>query len=248
MPYFYSFFFFFLILISCSPDGATSNNKDHSEKYEVIHKVKDGISIDGHGNENTWQSTAWRPLDQLWDGTEPSSEDFSGKFKLSWNEDYIYVLAEIQDDILIDTHADGLDRYWDDDCLELFIDEDNSNGNHQFNHSAYAYHIATNLRVTDIGVDSLPLYVDHHIRTAKVTSGNTTTWEVAVRIMGDDPSVRGTARKLKSGEDIGFAVAYCDNDTSAEREHFIGSNVIEGVDKNKGWIDAGVFNNWTLAE
>ena len=35
-------------------------------------------------------------------------------------------------------------------------------------------------------------------------------------------------------------VAYCDNDNSPEREHFIGSNKIEGEDKNRGWIDAGV--------
>jgi len=233
-------------IFSCRTEPTiTSNSK---ESFEVISKAKGKIMIDGHGGDMAWQSENWRSLDNYWVGEVPSAEDFTGKYKLTWDEDHIYVLAEILDDKLVDTHEDGLDHYWDDDCLELFIDEDNSDGNHQYNHSAYAYHIATNLRVTDIGVDSLPMYLDHHLRSAKTTSGNITTWEVAVKIMNNDPSVRGKARKLVAGEDIGFAVAYCDNDNSAEREHFIGSSVVEGVDKNRGWIDAGVFNNWVLKE
>lgn len=43
-------------------------------------------------------------------------------------------------------------------------------------------------------------------------------------------------------------VAYCDNDTSEQRENFVGSIAIEGDNKNRGWIDAGVFNDWTLIE
>jgi len=46
---------------------------------------------------------------------------------------------------------------------------------------------------------------------------------------------------LKSGKKMGFALAYCDNDHSTERENFIGSTIVEGEDKNKGWIDAGIF-------
>jgi hypothetical protein len=232
---------------------ATSSNKSNSSSnsssnLETITKVVGELVIDGHGGDKTWEALEWRTLDNYWLGEVPAAEDFSGKYKLSWNEDYIYVLAEIQDDILIDTHEDGLDRYWDDDCLELFIDEDNSGGNHQYNHSAYAYHIATNLRVADIGTDSIPIYLDHHLRSAKVTSGTTTTWEVAVRIMNDNPTVKGKARKLKAGEEIGFMIAYCDNDASIEREHFIGSIPVEGEDKNRGWIDAGIFNDWLLTE
>ncbi len=247
IPFITAFALFFIF--SCKPDfNSTKAESQNPKSYPSINKVKSLITIDGHATEDAWNATEWRALDQLWHGTMPTKEDFSGKYKLTWDEDHIYVLAEIHDDILIDTHEDGLVNYWDDDCLELFIDENNSDGNHQFNHSAYAYHIATNLRVADIGVDSLPLYLDHHLRTAKVTQGNKTTWEVAVKIWSENPSVRGKARKLKLGEDIGFAVAYCDNDNSEEREHFMGSNIIEGKDKNRGWIDAGVFNNWTLIE
>jgi len=47
---------------------------------------------------------------------------------------------------------------------------------------------------------------------------------------------------------MGFAVAYCDNDNSQIRENFIGSEVIEGEDKNRGWIDAGIFGSLQLVE
>lgn len=36
-------------------------------------------------------------------------------------------------------------------------------------------------------------------------------------------------------------LAYGDNDHSPERENFIGNVRIDGTDKNRGWIDAGVF-------
>ena len=45
---------------------------------------------------------------------------------------------------------------------------------------------------------------------------------------------------------MGFAIAYCDNDHSVEREHFIGSEVVEGTDKNRGWIDADIFGKIKL--
>jgi hypothetical protein len=47
---------------------------------------------------------------------------------------------------------------------------------------------------------------------------------------------------------MGFALAYCDNDTSKERENFIGSVAVAGEDKNRGWIDAGIFGTIVLKE
>jgi hypothetical protein len=43
-------------------------------------------------------------------------------------------------------------------------------------------------------------------------------------------------------------LAYCDNDGSKEREHFIGSHKISAVNGNKnlGYIDASVFGELNL--
>jgi len=57
---------------------------------------------------------------------------------------------------------------------------------------------------------------------------------------------KNTPVKLKSGKKIGFALAYCDNDHSERRENFIGSIPVAGDDKNRGWIDAGIFGELIL--
>lgn len=49
---------------------------------------------------------------------------------------------------------------------------------------------------------------------------------------------------LFEGRNLGFMLAYCDNDGSKEREHFIGSTDIKAVNGNKnlGYITADVFS------
>ena len=59
------------------------------------------------------------------------------------------LLAEIKDDKLIDLNKDPLKAWWDDDCLEIFIDADNSGGGHQFTHNAFAYHVALDGNVVE---------------------------------------------------------------------------------------------------
>ena len=86
------------------------------------------------------------------------------------------------------------------------------------------------------------------MRSSRVTNGHSTIWETAIAIYTEDFPNNKNPRNLQAGEEIGFMVAYCDNDQSEEREHFIGSNPIPGEDKNRGWIDAGIFKDWVLVE
>jgi len=205
--------------------------------------------IDGKPDDPAWEKAEWLPLDQVWIGNEPTPADFSGRYKLLWDEYNLYILAEITDDVLIDIHADGLYRYWDDDCLEIFLDEDASGGNHQYNHNAFAYHIALDGKVVDINPDSAFAYYNDHCLMRRTTQGNTSIWEVAVKVFDGNSYREGgenIPKMLKSGKKMGFALAYCDNDHSPERENFIGSVRVEGTDKNRGWIDAGIFGLLTL--
>lgn len=205
--------------------------------------------IDGDGSDAVWGNAIWQPLDQIWLGDSTLSKaDFSGRYKIAWDQNNIYILAEIIDDTLIDMHPDGLDRYWDDDCLEIFLDEDASGGNHQYSYNAFAYHISLDGRVVDIKPDSAFQYYDDHCLMRRQTSGKTTIWEVAVKTYNDQytDGEENIPRLLSPGKHLGFALAYCDNDHSAEREHFIGNVPIEGKDKNRGWIDASVFGHLSL--
>ena len=53
---------------------------------------------------------------------------------------------------------------------------------------------------------------------------------------------------LNTNDKIGFALAYCDNDGSKERENFIGSTFVPGEDKNQGYINADIFETIQLVE
>ncbi len=53
---------------------------------------------------------------------------------------------------------------------------------------------------------------------------------------------------LTENKRIGFALAYADNDKSAERENFIESVFVSGEDKNQGWIDANIFGTLELVK
>ncbi len=236
-----------ILLSSCqnnseSKEDKNSNKSSATETAKVIPYTASTIFLDAKASERIWTTTPWQPMDQVWLGETPSPDDFQGRYKLSWNEDYLYVLAETIDDKLIDTHADPLERYWDDDCLEVFIDENRSKGNHQYNHNAFAYHIALDGQVLDIGTDS-SAHTYHHVKSKRVTTGNKSVWELAISLYPDTyvDNTRGQALKLSKGKKMGFAIAYCDNDDSVERENFIGSVAVEGEDKNRGWIDAGIF-------
>lgn len=223
--------------------------------------TKEEIIIDGRELESIWQSQPWLPLDQHILGKYPDREDFSGRYKLLWDKDYLYLLAEITDDVLFDSHPNPLNKYWDDDCLEIFIDEDKSGGNHQFNHNAFAYHLALDNQVVDIGTkpkdgsEPFILFNDHVINRWQRSKDEPSKiiWEAAIKVF-DDSFVQEQADntkarvKLTKNKQLGFMLAYCDNDGSNEREHFLGSTKIKPVngDKNLGYITADVFDSLLL--
>ncbi len=220
----------------------------HINQFITVKKAKTNPVINGKADDPIWSDTDWLPLNELWLGEAHTEDDFSGRYKLSWAEDALYLLAEIKDDVLIDKNSDPLQAWWDDDCLEIFIDEDNSGGEHQYNHNAFAYHIALDGNVVDMSTEKTGKLYNSHIESKRTTKGNTSIWEVKILLFDDSYNDDGenTPLKLYIGKIIGFALAYCDNDYSKERENFIGSIYVEGKDKNKGWIDANIFGTLKL--
>lgn len=209
------------------------------------------LTIDGIADEIIWNEARWHELSQRWLGPEYASDDFEGRYKVVWTETKLYILGEFTDDILIDTHRNPLVQYWDDDCLEIFLDEDFSGGNHQFNHNAFAYHMSLDNRAIDIGTDQKARDYSHHVQSSWKQSGNKIVWELAIDIYSDayeDGSNLNQPVKLTAGKLMGLMVAYCDNDGSELRENFIGSELVAEGPKDRGWIDAGLFGSLLLVE
>lgn len=220
----------------------------HINQIIFVDKAKTNPVIDGKADDDIWSKNIWLPLDQLWLGETYTSDDFSGRYQLSWSDDALYLLVEVEDDVLIDNNPDPLVSWWDDDCLEIFIDEDNSGGEHQYNHNAFAYHIALDGNVVDMSSEKTGKLYNSHIESRRITTGNTSIWEVKISLFEDSyqDNKDNSSRKLQPGQVIGFALAYCDNDTSETRENFIGSVQVKGDDKNRGWIDANIFGTLRL--
>ena len=207
------------------------------------------LTIDGVADEAIWAEAEWHAIEHRWLGPEYSAEDFHGRFKVVWTPEKIYILGEFVDDILIDSHRDPLLQYWDDDCLEIFIDEDFSGGTHQFSHNAFAYHMSLDNQAIDMGTDAKPRSYSHHVESRWQQRGNTLVWELAIDIYTDD-YVDGADDNepisLSAGKILGLMVAYCDNDGSELRENFIGSESVPSGPKDRGWIDAGLFGKLVL--
>lgn len=211
--------------------------------------------IDANANDVAWQQATWQPIDSIILGETPTKDDFSGRFKVVWTLDRLYILAEITDDVLIDSHPDPLDHYWEDDLIEIFIDEDASGGDHHKSHNAFAYHIALDNQVVDIGVGGDPVLFNDHLKSQWKRTANkphTVTWEIELKVYSSTYSEVASESlpiKLSAGKQLGFQVAYCDSDDKARgRDTFIASNDVTPLDgdKNRAYLTADVFGRLHL--
>ena len=223
-----------------------------TEKKRNIQKTSTAPVIDGKNGDVCWDNTEWELLNHLWLGEAYDIKDFAGRYKLTWNEEALYLLVQIIDDKLYDQYPDAFKLWWDDDCVEIFVDSNNSGGDHLYSHNAFAYHVALDHNVVDLSTEKMPILFNEHIETAHVTQGKITLWEHKIYLFDEttfnEGSTENTPIQLKENQEIGFALAYCDNDNSIERENFIGSIDVEGEDKNQGYITADIFETILLTE
>ena len=236
-------------LIALPSYSAENHAPNRSNYYAPFAKI--APQVDGKATEAIWQSAKWQNLDQRWLGPEMAKTDFQGRYKVVWTKTKLYLMAEIIDDILIDSHRDPLTQYWDDDCLEIFIDEDFSGGDHQFNHNAFAYHLSLDNQAIDIGTNKKAQHYNHHVKSQWQQQGDKLIWEVSIDIYTDayqDLAKNNKTIALSAGKIIGLMVAYCDNDGSEIRENFMGSESAEGGASDRGWIDAGMFGKLILTK
>lgn len=216
--------------------------------------------IDGDAKEAVWADAQWHPIDKLTLGSMPSTDDFSARYKVVWTEERLYILAEIIDDVLIDTHAHPLQSYWEDDTFEVLIDEDKSGGDHLNNYNAFAYHIGLDNQVVDINNNGQPQLFNDHVESSwkrSTAEPSKVIWEVGIFVYPDTYVEGGSSNlsivnpvKLLAGKELGLLVAYCDSDDQNGRQHFLGSVDVpaKNGDKNRAYIDASVFGSLTLIE
>lgn len=228
----------------------------HYYDEEFTAYLTDSYTIDGVGDEAFWADAIWYDIPYIWIpyGGTMTEGDFTGRVKFAWTETKLLVLAEIEDDVLSDTHEDPQDNYWNDDCFEVFLDEDYSGGWHQNSYNAFAYHCAINEEdVIDSGDDNaFNVYVNDHVEYDLDTVDATNyVWELAITIYDDtfnESNSTNNTVTLSHNKDMGIAIAYCDNDGGTQRENFIGLIDVAAEHFNSAWQDASVFGKLTLID
>jgi len=240
-----------VMITAIPPALADSSTHDPNRSIYRAPYAQVSPTVDGLPDDQAWRFANWRAVKERWLGPAYTPDDFSGRYKVVWTENHLHILFELTDDIIIDRYRNPLIRYWDDDTLEIFIDEDHSGGNHQYNHNAFAYHISLDNQAIDLGTDSKPRSYTHHVESRWKQNGDLIHWEVNIQVYSDsynDDGQDNSPVKLHRGKVMGFLLAYCDNDGSEIRENFIGSEIAEGPSPDRGWIDAGLFGTLELVD
>ncbi len=235
---------------SSSSVMSSSSSSVADRNLYIAPKAQVAPEIDGT-IDAIWDRATWAPIDVFWLGTQPNptAQDYSGRYKALWDENYLYLLFDITDERIYDHTRDALSNYWEDDTVELFIDENKNGGQHQYNTSAWAYHISTYGDVVDY-TTSGPKLLNDHIDVRLVSMGDKHVWEMRVRIYGETyaDNRANTPLVLSAGKLMGFSASYIDNDGTQQRQSMMGSVDTPGHRNNQGYIDASVFGSLRLVE
>ena len=246
-----------LLFLVLKMNFASSANTNVQDDTVMAYETKTPPKIDGVGDDNCWTFAKWQNIDQAWMpyGATVDTSDFKGRYKVVWSSktNRLYFLVEILDDVLVKGYQFPADGWWNYDCVELFIDEDHSGGDHTFNNNAFAYHITAGndkdkFQVIDIGSNQKPVNYSKHMNVAIKNTGTLYTWEIELTVYNDKyvpGNEKTTEVKLYPGKISGLSFAYCDNDDPNEnpktRDNFFGSVYLDEAHSNSSWQDAGLF-------
>lgn len=109
-------------------DGTTNSNVATvtitvaMSDLEIVHASTAPI-IDGV-MESAWNDTTAQAISNLISGSVSGGNDLSGSFRMMWDTNNLYLLAEITDDV---QQNDSGSQQWKDDSVELYIDANDDN-------------------------------------------------------------------------------------------------------------------------
>jgi hypothetical protein len=234
-----------LVLFSCQQNPTDQNTANTPPEKTQLFAHYGTPTLDGSAADDIWEQIEWAPMNQIWKGQPANAKDFEGKYKLAWDENNLYIVAEITDDSLADAHPDGLNHFWDDDALVIFLDQDASGGPHAASHNAFAYHVALDGRVADFLSDSAYQFFDQHCVCRRTTREGISVWEVALQVHDGDrytPDGENIPKMLTQNKKMGLALAYIDFDGRGfEPDNVFGNLPIGNQDPQVAWKNADAF-------
>ncbi len=123
-------FLLVLIISVLSNNDIDAQNKTHESipKTYIANHTKETITIDGLGNESSWQKAEYSDLFIDIEGVKKPT--YSTKFKMLWDENYIYFLAELEEPHIWATLKKRDTIIFHNNDFEIFIDPDGDSHNY----------------------------------------------------------------------------------------------------------------------
>lgn len=183
-------------------------------------------SIDGIGNE--WSQTAHNITNAL-SGTISSPNDLSGTFQIQWDNNYLYLFGNIQDNNLINDSA----NIYQDDGIEVYIDGGNE--------KATTYDANDHQLMFRVNDNDVHYYSGGQINPAGVNFAQSTTgtgYAMEIRIAWSFIGVSPTDGML-----IGIDVHVNDDDDGGDRDKKIAWHAT--IDQS--WNNPSLFNTMELS-
>lgn len=249
--------YIFVLLLCLAKVGLVSATDTLPDGGAYVARQTDTIPvIDGIGNDNCWTQANWASINHMWIGPAVTPADYSGKYKVLWTPERLYLLVEIVDDTLClqPPVSDPRNNIYNYECFEIFIDEDNSREtNYSGTYKAIAYHIDSKggiyYALGSAGwTGSLSSNINY--KMTKVAD-HTYHWEFEIKVF-DKSFVYGgnnTPVRLTNNKVMGLSLAYNDNDGGTTRQNMIGSVLVPGTtdaQRNVTYYNASVFGTLTL--
>ncbi len=199
--------------------------------------------IDGNEDE-VWSAAPKYKLDNVIYSPLSSPNDLSADFRAMWDANNLYLLVDVTDDVLVnDTRPDQYVTlptgstdipWWYDDCVEVYIDADNSKSN-QYDNDDAQYHFDWDRTNPTMGVHKQHGRMENVEFAIKTTEkGYCTEIKFPWATLGKKPS---------AGSSIGLDVHVNDDDDGGERD-----TKITWCDKRDvDWNNPQAFGNGELA-
>lgn len=202
------------------PDTFIEENPRQEREAKQAKAVYGTPTIDGKVDD-IWSKAPEMSVNQYqtaWSGA-------TGVAKALWDEENLYVLVQVKDDILDNSHKDP----WEQDSIEVFIDQNNykSTFYQGLNHGQYRISFENETSFNPVGIEE-------GFESATSVSGTNYTVEVKIPLTEITP--------VKNME-IGFDVQVNDAKDGA-RQSIAAWNDITGT----GYMDPSVFGNLLLVE
>jgi hypothetical protein len=228
------------------------------------------ITLDGLANEPVWDSAPSYTLDKVtwpvpsglgWDdpisGTPVDPEDLSASFQAAWDDEYLYLLVKVTDDVIV-VDSTGTE-YENDDGVEIYLDGDNSRDKGTaWNVPGYDFINDRQLKIKadnttpPVGglydpTESGTVVIPQDIVVERTFVETDIGYNIEIRmnfsgIFRDFEGAGGTVQDVVEGAYFGFDIKVTDDDDGGERDITYGW----AADSNNNYADPAIFGTMVL--